>query len=174
MIYSYKDKIPKIIRPAFIADSSDIIGEVEIAENASVWFNAVIRGDVNFIKIGARTNIQDGSILHVSESFPLNVGEGVTVGHNVVLHACTVGDHSLLGMGSVILDGAIIGKNVLVAAGSVVLQNVNVPAGVLVAGIPAKIIRELNAEECKQLEESANNYILYAKSFQNIKRVDKI
>jgi carbonic anhydrase/acetyltransferase-like protein (isoleucine patch superfamily) len=169
MIYSYKNKIPKIIQPAFIADSADIIGDVEIGENASVWFNAVIRSDVNFIKIGAKTNIQDGSILHVSESLELMVGEGVTVGHNVVLHACTVGDYSLLGMGSVILDGAVIGKG-----GSVVLQDVNIPDGVLVAGIPAKIIRQLTSEECKQLKDSAHNYILYAKSYQNIKRVDKI
>lgn len=174
MIYSYKDKIPKIIQPAFIADSADIIGDVEIGEDASVWFNAVIRGDVNAIKIGARTNIQDGSVLHVSESLVLTVGEGVTVGHNVVLHACTVGDDSLLGMGSIILDGAVIGKSVLVAAGSVVLQNVIFPDGVLVAGIPAKIIRPLTSEECKQLKDSAHNYILYAKSFQNIKRVDRI
>jgi carbonic anhydrase/acetyltransferase-like protein (isoleucine patch superfamily) len=172
MIYTYKDKIPAIIRAAFIAESAAIIGDVEIGEDASVWFNAVIRGDVNFIKIGSKSNIQDGSVLHVSESSPLTIGEGVTVGHNVVLHACTIGDNSLIGMGSIILDGAVIGKNTLIAAGSVVLQNKHIPEGSLAAGVPAKILRQLTSEEIEQIKDSANNYILYAKSFQNIKRVE--
>ncbi len=174
MIYTYKDKIPTIIRAAFIAESAAIIGGVEIGEDASVWFNAVIRGDVNFIKIGSKSNIQDGSVLHVSESSHLTIGEGVTVGHNVVLHACTIGDYSLVGMGSIILDGAVIGKNTLIAAGSVVLQNKHIPDGSLAAGVPAKILRKLTSEEIEQLKDSANNYILYAKSFQNIKKVGSI
>lgn len=172
MIYTYKDKIPAITRAAFIAESAAIIGDVEIGEDVSVWFNAVIRGDVNFIKIGSNSNIQDGSVLHVSESSPLTIGEGVTVGHNVVLHACTIGDFSLVGMGSIILDGAVIGKNTLIAAGSVVLQNKHIHEGSLAAGVPAKILRQLTSEEIEQIKDSANNYIFYAKSFQSIKGVE--
>jgi carbonic anhydrase/acetyltransferase-like protein (isoleucine patch superfamily) len=172
MIYSYKDKTPAIIRAAFIAESAAIIGDVEIGEDSSVWFNVVIRGDVNLIKIGSNSNIQDGSVLHVSESSPLTIGEGVTVGHNVVLHACTIGDYSLIGMGSIILDGAAIEKNTLIAAGSVVLQNKHIPEGSLAAGIPAKILRQLTSEEIEQIKDSASSYILYAKSFQNLKSVE--
>jgi carbonic anhydrase/acetyltransferase-like protein (isoleucine patch superfamily) len=174
MIYQYRDNVPKIINPAFIAESAEIIGEVEVGQDSSIWFNAVIRGDVNFIKIGTETNIQDGSTLHVSENFALTVGNRVTVGHNAVLHACRVGDNSLVGMGTILLDGAIIGKNTLVAAGSVILQNANIPDGVLAAGVPGKVIRQLTLEERTQLIESAKNYVAYAKSFQAIKKLERI
>lgn len=154
--------------PAFIAESAEIIGDIQIDEDASVWFNTVIRGDVNSIKIGKKTNIQDGCVIHVSEQFPTIIGEGVTVGHGVIIHAATVNDYCLIGMGSRILDGAEIGKYSLVAAGSVVLQNVRIPEGVLVAGMPAKILRPLTDDERKALIESANNYVNYAKSFQHL------
>lgn len=165
MIHEYQDKIPKLISPSFIADSAEIIGEVLIEEDASIWFTAVIRGDVNSIAIGKGTNIQDGAIIHVSETIPTIIGEGVTVGHRAILHACSVGNYSLIGMGSCILDGAIIGDYTLVAAGSVVLQNMKIPDGSLVAGVPAKIIRQLREDEKKMLEESAKNYIAYAKTY---------
>ncbi|MFH2004672.1 MAG: gamma carbonic anhydrase family protein [Bacteroidota bacterium] len=154
--------------PAFIAESAEIIGDIQIDEDASVWFNTVIRGDVNSIKIGKKTNIQDGCVIHVSEQFPTIIGEGVTVGHGVIIHAATVNDYCLIGMGSRILDGAEIGKYSLVAAGSVVLQNVRIPEGVLVAGMPAKILRPLTDDERKALIESANNYVNYARSFQHL------
>lgn len=154
--------------PAFIAESAEIIGDIQIDEDASVWFNTVIRGDVNSIKIGKKTNIQDGCVIHVSEQFPTIIGEGVTVGHGVIIHAATVNDYCLIGMGSRILDGAEIGKYSLVAAGSVVLQNVRIPEGVLVAGMPAKILRPLTDNERKALIESANNYVNYARSFQHL------
>jgi carbonic anhydrase/acetyltransferase-like protein (isoleucine patch superfamily) len=174
MIYIYNNIKPKITQPAFIADTANIIGDVEIDEDASVWFNAVIRGDVNQIKIGAKTNIQDGSTLHVTETLPLIIGKGVTAGHNVILHACSIGNYSLIGMGSIVLDGASIGNNSLVAAGSVVLQKARIPDGVLVAGVPAKIVRSLTEEEKQLLTESANNYISYAKSFGHLKEVEEI
>ncbi len=165
MIHKYQNKIPKLISPSFIADSADIIGEVLVMEDVSIWFNAVIRGDVNSISIGSGTNIQDGAIIHVSESLPTIVGEGVTVGHRAVLHACTVGNYCLVGMGSCILDGAVVGDYTLVAAGSVVLQNIKIPDGSLVAGVPAKVIRQLRDDEKVMLEASATNYIAYAKSY---------
>ncbi|MDI6779340.1 MAG: gamma carbonic anhydrase family protein [Bacteroidota bacterium] len=168
MIYTYNSRKPKITMPAFIAESAEIIGDIQIDEDASVWFNTVIRGDVNSIKIGKKTNIQDGCVIHVSEQFPTIIGEGVTVGHGVIIHAATVNDYCLIGMGSRILDGAEIGKYSLVAAGSVVLQNVRIPEGVLVAGMPAKILRSLTDDERKALIESANNYVNYAKSFQHL------
>ncbi len=165
MIHKYQNKIPKLISPSFTAESAEIIGDVLIMEDASIWFNAVVRGDVNSILIGKGTNIQDGAIIHVSEVLPTIIGERVTVGHRAILHACTVGNYSLIGMGSCILDGAIIGEYTLVAAGSVVLQNKKIPDGSLVAGVPAKVMRELRDDEKKMLEESATNYIAYAKSY---------
>ncbi len=168
MIYIYNNIKPIITKPAFIAESAEIIGDVQIGVDASVWFNAVIRGDVNFIKISSKTNIQDSSVIHVSEKFPTLIGEGVTVGHSAIIHAATVKDYCLIGMGARILDGVEIGSFSLIAAGSVVLQNVKIPEGVLVAGMPAKILRPLTDDEQQALKESANNYVNYAKSFQNL------
>ncbi|MDI6802523.1 MAG: gamma carbonic anhydrase family protein [Bacteroidota bacterium] len=165
MIHKYQNKIPKLISPSFTADSAEIIGDVLIMEDASIWFNAVIRGDINSISIGKGTNIQDGAIIHVSEVLPTIIGEGVTVGHRAILHACSVGNYSLIGMGSCILDGSVIGNYTLVAAGSVVLQNMKIPDGSLVAGVPAKVMRQLRNDEKNMLEESARNYIIYAKSY---------
>jgi carbonic anhydrase/acetyltransferase-like protein (isoleucine patch superfamily) len=162
-LFPYLGIFPKIHPSVFLASGVKIIGDVEIGENSSVWYNSVVRGDVHYIKIGEMTNIQDCSVLHVtSEVHPLNIGNNVTVGHNVVLHGCTLKGLSLIGMGAVILDGAVVEENTLVAAGSVIKEKFIVPAGKLVAGVPAKIIRNLTGEEIKNLEESAKRYVKYS------------
>lgn len=163
-LFPYKDSFPKIESSVFLASGVKIIGNVEIGKSSSVWYNSVIRGDVHYIKIGARTNIQDCSMLHVTNGkFPLNIGSEVTIGHSVTLHGCILHDLCLIGMGAIILDGAIVEKYSIVAAGSVVKQNFVVPSGKLVAGVPAKIIRDLTETEINDFEKSAERYVNYTK-----------
>lgn len=142
MIYEFEGKKPVIDKKAYFTEGTRIIGDVEISEFASVWYNSVVRGDVSYIRIGKYSNIQDNSVLHVADDKPCIVGDYVTVGHNVVLHACVVENHCLIGMGATILDGAIIGEGSIVAAGSVVTGGTIVPPNSMVAGIPAKVIKE--------------------------------
>ena len=167
MIHSYRGVTPTIHPTVFMVDSAEIIGDVVIGQDSSVWYNAVLRGDVNYIRIGERTNVQDGCLLHVRhEKFPLLVGSNVTVGHGAILHACTIKDYCLIGMGAIILDNAQINSYTLIAAGAVVLNDTVIPEGVLVAGIPGKIIRELTSEEQTMLEASAQNYVEYIKTYR--------
>lgn len=162
MKYRYKDKMPKIPKSVFIAPNATVIGKVEFGEDCSVWFNSIIRGDVNFIRIGARTNIQDGCILHVTlERWPLQIGQGVTVGHGAILHGCMVGDYCLIGMGARVLDGAQIGEFSLVAAGSLVREGEKIPDHSLVAGVPAIVKRSLSEEEIERIKLSAERYVKY-------------
>ncbi len=143
-----------------VMESAHVIGDVEIGEESSVWFNAVVRGDVNYIRIGKRTNIQDGCVLHVARrTLPLVVGDEVTVGHNATLHACTVGTRVLIGMGATVMDGAEIGDNSIVAAGSLVTPNTKIPEGSMVMGSPAKVKRELTEEEKRSVRDSAAHYV---------------
>lgn len=167
-LYAFDGQIPKVHESVFLAAGSRVIGDVELAENVSVWFNVVIRGDVERIRIGRDTNIQDNATIHVTNfSNPTWVGEAVTVGHGAVLHGCTVKDRALIGMNAVVLDRAIIGEESLVAAGSVVLGGTVVPPGVLVAGIPAKVIRKLTEEERETVVRSgATNYMMYVQHFR--------
>lgn len=143
----------------FIAPSADVIGHVEMGDNVNVWFQCVLRGDINLIKIGDNTNIQDLSMLHVVENIPLIIGKNVTVGHKVILHACTIEDSCLIGMGAVVLDGAVIKKNSVVAAGSVVPPGKTYPEGSLIMGNPAKVKRELTKEELDQYGNHYKSYI---------------
>jgi carbonic anhydrase/acetyltransferase-like protein (isoleucine patch superfamily) len=160
MIYPYKDKKPIIDSSALVVDSAHIIGDVEIGEESSIWFNAVVRGDVNYIRIGKRTNIQDGCVLHVARrTLPLIIGDEVTVGHNVTLHACTVGNRCLIGMGSVVMDGAEVGEESIVGAGSVVTQGTIIPPGSLVLGSPGAVKRQLTDDEKRNIRDSANHYV---------------
>jgi carbonic anhydrase/acetyltransferase-like protein (isoleucine patch superfamily) len=162
MILSYNNLSPKFAQGVFIAPNATIIGDVEIGEDASVWFNTVVRGDVNFIRIGAKTNIQDLCVCHVTiNKWPLIIGEGVTVGHSVVVHGCVIKDYCLIGMGSRILDGAQVGPYALVAAGSVVRQGFVVPEYSLVAGVPAVVKRRLTDQEIENLTASAQRYVGY-------------
>jgi gamma-carbonic anhydrase len=166
-IIQFKGKIPSVHPTVFIADGAKIIGDVEIQSDSSVWFNAVIRGDVNYIKIGSRTNIQDNSVLHVtSQTAPLNIGSDVTIGHNVTMHGCTINDRCLIGMGTIILDGSIVNSDSMIAAGSLLLEKFIVPEGVLVAGRPAQVKRELTQEEIKYLSQTAVNYVGYSRSYR--------
>lgn len=156
-------RTPILHASAFVADGAVVLGDVEIGEHSSIWFGTVVRGDVNFIRIGARTNIQDLSVLHVtSKTHPTVVGDEVTVGHRVVLHGCTVKDRCLIGIGSVVMDGAVIGPESVVGAGALVPPGMVVPPRTLVMGAPAKVKRELTAEEVVALRRSADNYVDYA------------
>ncbi len=173
MIIPYKKIEPKIEKDVFIAPSADVIGDVQIGENSSVWFGAVIRGDVNSIHIGKNTSIQDLSMLHVthytkedkSDGYPTYIGDNVTVGHKVMLHGCVIGNACLIGMSATILDGAIIGQESLVGAGSLVTQNKIFPPRSLIMGSPAKVIRELSDEEVESLYLSAKNYVEFKNSY---------
>lgn len=167
MIRPFRGITPKIDSSAFVVDSAEIIGDVVVEKNSSVWFNAVVRGDVNYIRIGERTNIQDGCIIHVQhETYPCVIGSNVTVGHGAVLHACEIKDVCLIGMGAIVLDNAVINPYTLVAAGSVVRIDAEFPEGVLIAGVPGRVVRQLTVEERRMLEESAQNYVDYAEQYR--------
>lgn len=162
-LFPYKDLYPVIHKNVFLASGVKVIGDVEIEEDSSVWYNTVIRGDVNYIKIGKMTNIQDCSMLHVTRNkFPLTIGSKVTIGHSVTLHGCILKDLSFIGMGAIIMDGAVIEENAMVGAGAVIKQGFTVPSGKLAAGVPAKIIRDLTDEEIKDIEASASRYAEYS------------
>ena len=166
VIKPYKGVFPKVHPSVYLSDNVYVIGDVEIGEDSSVWFGSVIRGDVNYIRIGKRTNIQDNSVVHVThDTHPTIVGDNVTVGHRVILHGCKLGNNILVGMGAVIMDGVEIEDFVLVGAGALVTPNKKIPSGVLVAGVPAKIVRDLRDEEIKLIEESAQNYVRYKNEY---------
>jgi gamma-carbonic anhydrase len=166
-IFPYSGYVPHLGSNVFLASGVKIIGNVEIGDNSSVWYNTVIRGDVHYIKIGKSTNVQDCSMLHVTNGkFPLNIGNKITIGHSVSLHGCTIHDLSLIGIGAIVLDGAIVESNSIVAAGALVKQNYTVPSGKLVAGIPAKVIRDLTDLEIKDIEAGAIRYVEYSRITQ--------
>jgi len=160
MIRPYKEQRPRIHETAFIASSADVIGDVTIGRDSGVWFHAVIRGDVHFIRIGERTNIQDGCVLHVTrKTHPLILKDGITVGHSVTIHGCTIASNTLIGMGSLILDGAVIEENTLIGAGSLVTEGTRIPPGVLALGRPAKPYRDLTEGEIEMIRLSAEDYV---------------
>ncbi len=167
MIIPYKGITPRVHPSVFIADGAQIIGDVEIGAGSSVWFNTVIRGDVHYIRIGERTNIQDNCVLHVTHNtYPLVIGSEVTVGHGAILHAATIKDRCVIGMGAKVLDDASVGPYAFVAAGSLVLEHFEVPEGALVAGVPARVKRMLSDEERQQIVQSAQNYVGYVKTYR--------
>ncbi len=160
MILPYKGTEPKIHSSVFVAEGAQVIGDVEIGEQSSVWFNTVIRGDVNHIRIGKRTNIQDGCVLHVArKTLPLIVGDEATVGHNVTLHACTLASRCLIGMGATVMDGAEVGEYSIVGAGALVTPGTKIPPRSLAVGSPARVKRELTEDEMRGIRESASNYV---------------
>ncbi|MGL5330573.1 MAG: gamma carbonic anhydrase family protein [Peptostreptococcaceae bacterium] len=159
MIKDYMGKSPQIDDSVFVAESADIIGEVSIEKNASVWYNVVIRADVQPVTIGENSNIQDGCVVHTAYDIPTIIGKNVTVGHKALVHGCTIGDNTLIGMGAIVLDGAEVGENTLLGAGSLVPPGKKIPSGVLAMGSPAKVIRELSLEEIENITKSALNYV---------------
>lgn len=163
MKYNFKEFTPQIHTEASIFPGVKVIGRVEIGRGSSIWYNSVVRGDVNFIKIGSGTNIQDLSVLHVTGKNPLIIGNDVTVGHAVKLHGCTIEDKCLIGIGSVVLDGARVESNSIVAAGAVVTPGFTVPSGKLAAGVPAKVVRDLSQHEIEEITLSAQRYTEYAR-----------
>jgi len=166
-IYELDQVAPRIAESAWVADSAQVMGNVELAEDTSVWFGVVIRGDTETISIGRGSNIQDASVLHADYGKPITVGENVTVGHKVMLHGCTIGDGSLIGIGAVVLNGAKIGKGCIVGAGALVTEGKEFPDGSMIIGSPAKAVRELTPEQQKGLELSALHYIENARRFRN-------
>jgi len=166
-IYQLDDHTPDIHDSAWIADTAQVMGAVSLHANTSVWFNAVIRGDTETITIGEGSNIQDLAVIHADNGLPVVVGKHVTVGHQVMLHGCTIGDESLIGIAAVVLNGARIGKNCVVGAGSVVTEGKEFPDGSLIMGTPAKVVRELTPEQIEGLRNSAKHYMNNALRFQN-------
>ena len=173
-LFPYLDTYPELDETVFLASGVKVIGDVKIGKDSSVWYNTVIRGDVHYIRIGELTNIQDCSMLHVTNGkYPLNIGNKVTIGHSAVLHGCTIEDLTLIGMGAVILDDAKIEKNSMVAAGAVVRPGFVVPSGKLAAGVPAKIIRDLTKSELEEFEKSAQRYKEYTRLTKESLKKDK-
>ena len=170
IIKTINDKTPIVGKECFLAENAVITGDVSLGEFCSVWFNAVIRGDVNAIIVGDRVNIQDGAIIHGSDkSVPTRIGNGVTIGHNAIVHGCTVEDSVMIGMGAIVLDGAIVKSNSVVAAGAVVLENTVVESGSLYAGIPAKKTKEFNEDDLAlQLSKVADAYVKYSKKYEEV------
>lgn len=165
-IYELGGTAPRISDSAWVAESAQVIGDVELADDASIWFGAVIRGDTDTIRIGRRTNIQDLSVLHADTGMPLTLGDDVTVGHQVMLHGCTIGDGSLIGIGAVVLNGAKIGKGCLVGAGSLVTEGKEFADGSMILGSPAKVVRQLSPEQMEGLRQSARHYVDNASRFR--------
>lgn len=164
-LFKLKDKQPQVASAAWVAQSAELIGDVVLGARSSVWSGAVNRGDNERIQIGADTNIQESAVLHSDPGSPLSIGDRVTVGHQVMLHGCTIGDGSLIGIAAVVLNGAKIGKNCLVGAGALVTENKEFPDGHLIVGSPAKAIRPLTPEQIQALEASAKHYVSNAESF---------
>ena len=165
-IYELDGVAPNVADSAWVADSAQVMGDVKLGENSSVWFGVVARGDTDSIEVGAGSNIQDASVLHADHGQPLKIGANVTVGHQVMLHGCTIGDESLIGIGAIVLNGAKIGKNCLVGAGSLVTEGKEFPDGSMILGSPAKAVRQLTPEQIEGLRQSARHYMENAQRFK--------
>lgn len=165
-IYRLGDKVPQLAPSVWIAPNATVIGDVHLAANVSIWWNAVLRGDNDPITLGANTNIQDGSVLHTDVGQPLTLGRDITVGHKVMLHGCTIGDGALIGMGSIVLNGAVIGQQCLIGAGTLIPEGKVIPDRSLVVGAPGRIVRELSAAQLAMLAASAAHYVENAARYQ--------
>jgi carbonic anhydrase/acetyltransferase-like protein (isoleucine patch superfamily) len=168
VIKSVLGKTPLFGKDCFLAENCTIVGDVTLGDQCSVWFNAVVRGDVHYIKTGNKVNIQDGAIIHCTyQKFPTTIGNNVSIGHNAIVHGCTIHDNVLIGMGAIIMDGCIIESNTIIAAGSVVTQHTHVPSGVIFGGVPAKKIKDISPELTRgEIERIAQNYVMYSSWFK--------
>lgn len=156
-----------IDKSVFIADGAKVIGDVEMGEGCGVWFNAVIRGDSNEIKIGKNSNVQDNAVIHTSKSHGVQIGDNVTIGHGAIVHGCTVESNVMIGMGAIVLDGAVIGENSIIGAGALVTQGKTIPAGSLAFGNPTKVVRQLTEDEIRSIADNADSYVKKAKEYSN-------
>lgn len=173
MIFQLGKHSPKISTSSFIAPSANVIGNVDIAENASVWFNVVIRADLDKVTIGENSNIQDGSILHVDEGFPINIASNVTIGHKAMLHGCSIDEGSLVGMNAVVLNGAKIGKDCLIGANALVTENMIIPDNSLVIGSPAKVVKQLDGKVKTMIMKGVDHYVHSNHQYKNeLKLID--
>lgn len=168
LILEVQGKSPIIPSSCYIAENATVVGEVIMGEECSVWFNAVVRGDVHYIKMGNKVNVQDGAILHCTyQRCPVNIGNNVSIGHRAIVHGCTIEDNVLIGMGAIVMDNVVIESNSIIGAGSVVTEGTRVPSGTVFAGVPAKQIKTLNVELQKDLlDRISNNYVMYASWFR--------
>lgn len=172
-IYQLDELVPRIAATAWVAESAQVIGNVKLDEGASVWFGAVLRGDNEVLHVGRNSNVQDGSVIHSDPGFPVTLGDNVTIGHKVMLHGCTVGDGSLIGIGAVVLNGAQIGRNCLVGAGALVTEGKKFADGTLIVGAPAKAVGELSPEQIERMHHAAPHYVENARRFAaGMKRID--
>ncbi|WP_127588591.1 gamma carbonic anhydrase family protein [Paenibacillus koleovorans] len=168
MLHPYQSYFPRVHPSVYLAAGVQLIGDVQLEEQSSVWFNTVLRGDLAPIRIGARTNIQDGSIGHVNTNQPLLVGEEVSVGHGAIIHGCTIGRGTLIGMGAIVLNGATIGEYALIGAGSLVTENKTIPPYTLSLGSPAKVVRELNEQDLQRMRRTMEGYVQKGKEYREI------
>ena len=166
-VFRLGDRVPHIDPSAFVADSAQVIGSVELGPNSSVWFNCTLRGDNELIKVGANSNVQEACVLHTDPGYMFTIGEGVTVGHQAMLHGCTVGDGSLIGIKVVVLNGARIGRFCLIGAGAIVTEGKEIPDRSLVLGTPGKVVRQLSDEDVARLKMSADSYVQRARLFRD-------
>ena len=168
LILPVKDKYPQFGNNCFMAPNATIVGNVFMGDDCSVWFNAVVRGDVNFIKMGSKVNVQDGACIHCTyQKYGTTIGNNVSIGHNAIVHGCTIHDNVLIGMGAILMDNTIVHSNTIIAAGAVVLENTICDAGSIYAGVPAKKVKEISQEMIhSEIDRIANNYIKYAGWFK--------
>jgi len=162
----YKGMLPSVDKDAYISDSADLIGNILIGKDSSIWFKSVLRGDINRITVGERTNIQDNTVVHLSSKYGTEIGNNVTIGHSSIIHGCTIKDNILIGMGACILDGAIIASNCIVGARALVTKNKIFEEGSLIIGSPAKAVRKLSTEEIESIKISADHYVEYSKEYK--------
>jgi len=170
IIKTVKGKTPQFGNACFIAENACVLGEVSMGDECSIWYNAVIRGDVHFIKMGNRVNVQDGAVVHCTyQKSPTTIGNNVSIGHNAIVHGCTIKDNVLIGMGSIIMDDCVVESNSIIAAGAVLTKGTNVPAGTIYAGMPAKKIKDISPElSSGEIDRIAANYVKYASWFKDV------
>lgn len=164
IVKSVKGKSPKMGEDCFIAENATLLGDIEMGDQCSVWYGAVLRGDVHYIKMGNKVNIQDNATLHCTyQKYPLNIGNNVSIGHNAIAHGCTIHDNVLIGMGAIVMDNCVVESNSIVAAGAVVLEGTHIPSGCIFAGVPAKKVKDITPELISgEIDRIANNYIMYS------------
>lgn len=171
MLYALGERAPEIAHEVYVAPSADIIGSVRLATGSSVWFNVVLRGDNDWIEVGGDSNVQDGTVIHTDEGAPTRIGTRVTIGHQALLHSCTIGDETLIANGAMVLDRSIIGRHCLIAAGALVTPDKHIPDGSVVMGSPGRIVRELNTRDLEWIRSAAENYRRRARQYRESFRV---